>query len=419
MDQFTDVLLEPQKMIDLIEQDKYAVVANLLKDIQFKSPSENDVQSVLLTIVLLVCQTMMECRSEIEWHRHAERQALARADNYKQLLNGISELLVELKNASPDTCSLPLKALETSASAALVEQGTSAKKISSLVGFLRNLLNNRLPQPESDRTVIASALKQMPVTLPGDLPRFVIYCLGSFKVYRDHQLINNWPGVKATSVFKYLILHRESPIPKDRLMDLFWADATPEAARRNLHQAIYTIRRTLREGCPDFQSVKFENDCYFLDPDISIWVDYEEFSHRAKTGLELEKKGFLAEALVEYSVAEGLYQNDFLEEDLYEDWTSLTRQQLRDTFLELASRLSEHYLHQAEYTAAMALCHKIMRFDRCQESAYRRLMKCYVAQGQRHLAIRQYLTCLEVLKQDLDIFPSEETVTLYKRLVEA
>ena len=170
---------------------------------------------------------------------------------------------------------------------------------------------------------------------------------------------------------------------------------------------------------PDFQSIIFENDCYVLDPNITVWTDSDEFNRRVRAGMGLEKNGNLAEALVEYSIAEGLYQGDFLEEDLYEEWTMPLRQQFRDAYLDLADRLSECYLQQAEYTAAMALCRKIIKTDRCQESAYRRLMKCYLAQGQRHLAIRQYLTCLEALRDDLNLAPSEETATLYRGLVQA
>jgi DNA-binding SARP family transcriptional activator len=43
-------------------------------------------------------------------------------------------------------------------------------------------------------------------------------------------------------------------------------------------------------------------------------------------------------------------------------------------------------------------------------------MRCYLAQGQRHLAIRQYQSCVEVLKQELDLTPSEETLALYQRI---
>ena len=126
-----------------------------------------------------------------------------------------------------------------------------------------------------------------------------------------------------------------------------------------------------------------------LNSEIAIWLDFEEFEKHVQTGRQLEDAGRLAEAVAEYSIAEGLYQGDFLVEDLYEDWPSLQRQHLRNLYLDIADRLSAYYVQQREYTAAIALCQKILAKDNCYEEAYRRLMQCYLAQEQRHLAVEQ------------------------------
>jgi DNA-binding SARP family transcriptional activator len=247
----------------------------------------------------------------------------------------------------------------------------------------------------------------------------VIYCFGAFRVCRDNQFITNWKGLKGMSILKHLVVHREAPTPKDVLMDVFWPDLEPDAARRNLHQAIYSLRRDLRPAKSDAQFIQFENDCYLLNPDLNVWVDVAEFEKRYRAGRDLEKAGRVAEALVEYSIAEALYQSDFLQEDLYEDWIAQERTRLRAIYQTLADRLSEHYLKRAEYTAAMAVCHKMIALDDCNEQAYRRLMKCYYAQGQRHLAVRQYLSCIDALKKGLNLMPSAETVALYENMVGA
>jgi DNA-binding SARP family transcriptional activator len=225
--------------------------------------------------------------------------------------------------------------------------------------------------------------------------------------------------LKARSILKYLVAHRGTPIVKDILMDLFWPDADPEVTRRNLHQAIYSLRQTLRRGQPDFQHIRFENDCYLLNPEMDIWLDFREFEKHVQASRRLEATGQLAEAIAEYGIAEGLCQGDFLEEDLYQDWPRAQREHIRATYLDIADRLSEYYVGQGEYTAAIALCRKILARDNCREEAHCRLMRCYLAQGQRHLAVRQYQTCVEALKEELDLAPSEETVALYRRIIAA
>jgi two-component SAPR family response regulator len=87
-------------------------------------------------------------------------------------------------------------------------------------------------------------------------------------VYQNDQLIADWIGLKGQCVLKYLVAHRGRPIAKDILMDVLWPDADSDAARRNLHQAVYCLRQTLRRGHPDFEHIQFENDCYLLNPEM-------------------------------------------------------------------------------------------------------------------------------------------------------
>ena len=117
-----------------------------------------------------------------------------------------------------------------------------------------------------------------------------------------------------------------------------------------------------------------------------------------------------------YSVAVSFYQGDFLEEDLYEDWPTTPRDNMRNLFITIANRLGEYYREQAEHTAAIALSQVILTKDNCNEEAHRRLMRCYTAMGQRHLATRQYLSCVQALRVELDLAPSEETTELHRQL---
>jgi DNA-binding SARP family transcriptional activator len=257
------------------------------------------------------------------------------------------------------------------------------------------------------------------LSVEASTPSLVLYCLGPFRVYQNDELITSWNGLKGQCILKYLVTQGRRPVTKDILMDLFWRDADPEAARRNLHQAIYGLRQTLRRGHPDFQHIQFENDCYLLNPEMGIWLDSTEFEKHVQAGRRLETAGSLAEAMMEYGIAEGLYQGDFLEEDLYEDWPKVRREHIRTAYLDIAGRLSKHYIQQGEHTAAIALCQKILVRDNCHEEAHHRLMRCYLAQGQRHLAVRQYQTCTETLKEELDLTPSEETTALYRHIIAA
>jgi two-component SAPR family response regulator len=116
--------------------------------------------------------------------------------------------------------------------------------------------------------------------------------------------------------------------------------------------------------------------------------------------------------MAEYGLAEALYRGHLFEECLYEDWAAIERERLRSSHMHIAGRLADMFIERRDYSAATVLCQKALSLDRCDESAHRRLMHCYVAQGQRHLALRQFRACTEALRTDFGLEPSEETVAL-------
>ena len=244
-----------------------------------------------------------------------------------------------------------------------------------------------------------------------------VYCLGPFRVYQDDRLIEKWPGNKCKSIFKYMAIHREQPVHQEILMELFWRDVDPDAARRNLYQAVYHLRQALQNGDTDFSHIVCEDGCYCLNPDLEIWVDSEAFRLHHQTGQRLEREGHLREAIQAYEQADNLYQGEFLAEDRYEDWTIVHRENLKHTHLDILDRLSQHNFDQAQYAACVAYCEKILVEDSCREDAHRRLMRCYLRQGQRHLALRQYHLCVEALKRELDVPPMPATLELFQQIV--
>ena len=248
------------------------------------------------------------------------------------------------------------------------------------------------------------------------VPKLVIYCLGQFRVSQDDQQIVNWPSGKGKAVFKYMVANNERPVPRDILMDTFWPNADFEAARNNLNVSIYGLRQAFRATRPDFDHIVFQNDHYQLNPRMNTWIDVEEFERYYQTGQRLEREGLLDKSVEQYEKAKKLYNGDFLEEDLYEDWPILQREGLYDTYLIILDRLTRYYYQHKQYLICIQLCQKMLLKDDCREDAHRRLMRCYYQQGKRTLALRQYKICKEVLAQVLDIPPMPETTSLYKKI---
>jgi DNA-binding SARP family transcriptional activator len=246
-----------------------------------------------------------------------------------------------------------------------------------------------------------------------------IYCFGNFRVYCNDVLIDRWESARGRTIFKYLVARRATAVPKEVLADMFWPDSEPELARRSLHQAIYCLRQTFKRVLPDMQVIQFSNDRYQINLDMAIWVDAEAFAHEIEQARAQYAAGKLTQAMQAYAVAIDLYHAPFLAEDRYEEWTDEPRRAKQAMYLEALHRLARHHVERGEHPAAILLSQRALAEESCDEESHQMLMACYMAQGLRHLAVRQFQICTNALKTELGLSPSEELETFYRRVVAA
>ncbi|MBK9712420.1 MAG: hypothetical protein IPO81_14030 [Kouleothrix sp.] len=246
-----------------------------------------------------------------------------------------------------------------------------------------------------------------------------ISCFGNFRVYYNDQPIDRWESARGRLIFKYLVARRPSSAPKELLADRFWPESEPELARRSLHQAIYCLRQTFKRVAPEEQIVQFVDDRYQINPEIAVWVDSEEFGQMVERARALSAAGKLEQAMSSYAVAVDLYSAPFLAEDRYEEWTEEPRRTFQAMYLEALHCLARQHYERGEHPSAILLCQRALAEESCDEESHQMLMACYLAQGLRHLAVRQYQICANTLKVELGLAPSEELESFYRRSVAA
>jgi DNA-binding SARP family transcriptional activator len=250
----------------------------------------------------------------------------------------------------------------------------------------------------------------------GPRPSLSVFCLGPTRILQDGQPIEDWPNGKGKSVFKYLLLHHRQPVAKERLMQLFWPDADPEAARNNLNVTIYGLRRVLGRAQPDVSHVVLEDGCYRLSTVLDLWLDAEVFEERARVGREHQAAGRTEEAVAAYREAEQLYHGELFADERPEDWHLPDRQRVRECALDLLRRLSRLSIARQDPNAAVSAHRRVLQIDPCDEESHRELMRLYAQQDQPQLAVRQFRACAEALASELHMIPSPETTALYRRI---
>jgi DNA-binding SARP family transcriptional activator len=243
-----------------------------------------------------------------------------------------------------------------------------------------------------------------------------VQCLGPFCVMHGERRLEPWPSRRAKAVFKYLVVHRERPVAKETLMDVFWPDTGVSAARNNLNVAVHSLRRFLRDAHTEVSHVVFRDGSYLIDPALPVWVDAAEFERLADAGEQHERAGRLPEAVRDLHAAEALYQGGLFDDDPYEEWMLARRRELQDRYVGVLERLGELYRVARDDRGCLDVARKVVAVEPFREAAHRELMRCYARQGQQHLALRQFLDCAAALQDVLDTRPEPQTLELYERI---
>ncbi len=246
-----------------------------------------------------------------------------------------------------------------------------------------------------------------------------LFLLSSFRVLRDGQPIDGALSGKTRQLLKILAANHRRCVPKDQLIEMLWPEGDPSSGATSLKVAAHKLRSNLdpdkANGDPG-PWVLAENGTYHLSHEASIWIDTEAFREHCRRGRALQAEGRIEEARREFEQAEALYTGDYLEEDMYEDWTLLRREELKDLHLDVLQRLAQLAMDRDSHADVIRYCHKIVLGDPCREDAYRMLMTSHAALNQYARAGAWYAVCRVTLAREVDSAPSPETVEAFEQL---
>jgi DNA-binding SARP family transcriptional activator len=250
-----------------------------------------------------------------------------------------------------------------------------------------------------------------------DLPALHFTCFGRFEVKRSGQTITLCSNRNGQAILRYMVAQSNHRATMDTLMALLWPEDEPEVAHHKLQVAISTLRRSLNNGYVSDTGggyVLCKHGVYQLNPSVPIRTDVDEFLSFYQAGRQQKS---ISSAVPYYEAACHLYKGAFLTEDLYVDWPIIQREQLNQAYLAMCGSLSEHYLEIGSYEDAAKWASAILKENRCDEVAYRKLMRINLAAGRRSEALRQYQRCERVLAEELNVAPMPETISLFHSIL--
>lgn len=222
--------------------------------------------------------------------------------------------------------------------------------------------------------------------------------LGNPEIYWNGKRLF-FPFTKAEALLYYLLVKRNCS--KEELAALLWPDKEDAAARKNLRNTLYLLRKLTAEELvltPTREKVLLNTDA------VTVTTDIEEFqSVTQEESLLLYRGEFLA----------GFALKDA---EAFEYWADRQRDSYREAMIARLTKVIVRQLNNKEYSTAERYLKQLLLLDEYNESACRTLMKLYERAGASNKAIELYEDLKVRLSQELGISPQNKTREVYEQI---
>ena len=224
-----------------------------------------------------------------------------------------------------------------------------------------------------------------------------------------------FPGRQGRLLFAYLVAARSRPVPRDELADAIWGESPPATWEKALTVIASKLRGLVVE---DGITLTNAFGCYRLDLPEGTWVDLFAVESGAQDAEEALAAGELDQARAAAEPAESLARRPFLPG---EDgaWVEARRRELADVQGRALNVLAEASLRLGDAQDAAKWAEQAIALEPFRETGYRRLMEAHAAAGNRAEALQVYERCRLLLAEELGAYPSPETDSIYRALLEA
>ena len=242
-----------------------------------------------------------------------------------------------------------------------------------------------------------------------------IALLGKFHVGPSaDQPISGLDGQKCRELLAYLLLQRRTPNRREQLAVLFWPDSSAHTARKYLRHHLWRIQTVLAEN-EIAPFIEVSDDEVGVAPSADFYLDVNELEQaywatKDKLGdvLEVEEYSKITAAIEKYG-------GELLPHS-YDDWCIVERERLQSIYLILLDKLMVYCETHNRLEEGLIYGYRVLRIDLARECTHRRMMTLYYRIGDRTGALRQFQQCESILRQELNVPPSQKTIALHHEI---
>ena len=239
----------------------------------------------------------------------------------------------------------------------------------ALGAFAHELMRKGACMDPAVALIEAEALDEPSPT--GEEPWGSVETLGRFQVRRYGRPVHLAP--QAARLVKF-VAAAGHPVPVEQVMETLWPEVEPGRGRRRLRNVLSRVHRAAGS------IVAREGEALTLAKGVVL--DAARFEAEADRALVLLTTGEPGSgARRQLQVAAGLYSGNFLPEDLYEPWTTSTRERLQRRWLRLVDVWASAALAEGDQAEAEQCLRAGIEADPTDEGRYLSLARLLADSG--------------------------------------
>ncbi len=252
---------------------------------------------------------------------------------------------------------------------------------------------------------------------------------------------DKWIRKKSKLILVYLLLNQGMKFTKDKMMDMFFQELSPESAENIFHQSITNIRNVLKPAVPELlktdsskkkkQSaavskktkseqgfepifVIYEDKILRLNPDFCYKTDAVEFDTLYRKAKSAESESELKEKSAK--LAAELYRGEFLA-GYYEPWIEELRESYLNKYTDLCNILVETYKQKKMFFEVTLYAEKLLDADKLNEDVHIDLIESYIQLGNVNMAKNKFASMLKIFDKELGEKPSKSALDRINRIL--
>ncbi|MEM9967944.1 MAG: AAA family ATPase [Pseudomonadota bacterium] len=212
---------------------------------------------------------------------------------------------------------------------------------------------------------------------------------------------------KSWALLSLLAQAQETGCSREYITGLLWPQSGEAQARASLRQELSVLRRMLRDDDPAVLEAR--PDRIFLNS-ASMQIDSQELACLSHANGAIDPEKIIS-----------LYQGDFaagltIRSAPFHDWLWLERERLRGLAIATLERSLCEADPKGDPERKLRIARSIIEIEPTRETAHQHVMRVLQALGRRTEALAHFARFQDIMKRELDVAPSEDTVDLYHSL---